>query len=98
LSFSGWFLYGDDPLVWRRPSWRQDDDPPLTLFNGYCPADFFLLLGVNSELAGLTLSQLGGVLQTKFSATNQLWIEYCKKCVRNGGDHVEKLPDIIVFS
>ncbi len=64
------------------------------------PADFFLFLTVKTELAGLSMNQEAfqksweGVVRTiskeDFAAAFRRWIKRCEKCVRIGGDYVEK--------
>jgi histone-lysine N-methyltransferase SETMAR len=64
------------------------------------PADFFLFPRVKTKLAGLSLKQetfqksWEGVVRTipkeDFAAAFCQWMERCEKCVRIGGDYVEK--------
>ena len=64
------------------------------------PADFFLFPKVKSELAGRTLTAESfktsweGVVRTiakdEFAGAFRRWMERCEKCVRIGGDYVEK--------
>jgi hypothetical protein len=55
---------------------------------------------VKTELAGLSLKQetfqkswegvIRTILKEDFAAAFRRWMERCKKCVRIGGDYVEK--------
>jgi histone-lysine N-methyltransferase SETMAR len=64
------------------------------------PADFFLFPKVKSELAGRTLTAESfktsweGLVRTiakdEFAGAFRRWMERCEKCVRVGGDYVEK--------
>jgi hypothetical protein len=64
------------------------------------PADFFLIRRVKTELAGLSLKMetfqksWEGIVRTipkeDFAAAFRRWMECCEKCVRIGGDYVEK--------
>jgi len=64
------------------------------------PADFFLFRRVKEELAGHTLSQdtikktWEGVMRTiavqEFAVAFTKWLDRCQKCIRIGGDYIEK--------
>jgi histone-lysine N-methyltransferase SETMAR len=64
------------------------------------PAEFFLFPRVKYKLAGQTLTQESfknsweGVVRTipkdNFTATFRQWMERCEKCVRIGGNYLEK--------
>ena len=64
------------------------------------PADFFLFKRVKEELAGLTLSQdtikkvWEGVIRSiaveEFAAAFSKWLDRSEKCIRIGGDYIEK--------
>ena len=64
------------------------------------PADFFLFPRIKTELAGRTLTadtfknNWEGVVRTikkeEFAAAFRRWMERCEKCVRIGGEYVEK--------
>ena len=66
----------------------------------FTPVDFFLFTKAKQQLAGLSLTQKslkktwGGVSKTitaeDVAAAFCHWFEWSKKCVRMGGDHVEK--------
>ena len=72
---------------------------PLNLPD-FSPVDDFLFTKVKQQLAGLSLTQeslkktWGGVSKTitaeDVAAGFCHWFEWSKKCVRIGGDHVEK--------
>ncbi len=63
-------------------------------------ADFFLFPKVKSELAGLSLTQgtfqktwdgvIRKIAKDEFAAAFRWWMERCEKCVRIGGNYVEK--------
>ena len=64
------------------------------------PADFFLFRKVKEELAGLSLTAdslkqtwegvIRGIAAEDFATAFQRWHERCEKCIRIGGDYVEK--------
>jgi histone-lysine N-methyltransferase SETMAR len=64
------------------------------------PADFFLFRKVKEELAGLTLTQeslksawegvVRNIAEDEFAVAFRRWFERCEKCIRIGGDYVEK--------
>jgi [histone H3]-lysine36 N-dimethyltransferase SETMAR len=74
------------------------DHPPYS--PDLAPADFFLFPKIKNELAGISISQESfkraweGVVRTlkkeDFSKAFQRWQERFEKCVRIGGDYVEK--------
>ncbi len=64
------------------------------------PADFFLFPKMKAELAGQTLTQetfknswegvVRSIAKEDFAAALRRWKECCKKCIRVGGNYVEK--------
>jgi hypothetical protein len=64
------------------------------------PADFFLFPKVKAELAGQTLMQetfknswegvVRSIAKEDFAAVFRRWKERCEKCIRVGGNYVEK--------
>jgi hypothetical protein len=71
------------------------------------PADFFLLLKVKSELAGLSLTQtsfqkswdgvIWNITQVKFTATFRQWMQHSKKCIQMEGNYVKNTIKYIIL-
>jgi [histone H3]-lysine36 N-dimethyltransferase SETMAR len=64
------------------------------------PADFFLFPRVKKELAGVSLAQdnfrcgwmraVRTISKDDFATVYRRWLERCEKCIRIGGEYVEK--------
>jgi [histone H3]-lysine36 N-dimethyltransferase SETMAR len=77
--------------------WRLNHPPYLP---DLAPMDFFLFPKVKEQLSGLHLDQdslkttwegvTKIIAKEEFAAAFRRWYKRCKKCVRIGGDYVEK--------
>jgi [histone H3]-lysine36 N-dimethyltransferase SETMAR len=77
---------------------RRLNHPPYS--PDLAPADFFLFPKVKEQLSGLQLDQdslkqtwegvTKSIAKEEFAAAFRRCYERCKKCVRIGGDYVEK--------